>query len=99
MASKTVEFHEEARVESAAAFEWYFERSEMAASRFVAELNRDIALVVEAPQRWPAGVRGTRRILLQRFPFSVVYRELPSKIEVLAVAHEHRRPGYWRGRL
>ena len=99
MTSKTVEFHEEARLESAAAFEWYFERSEMAASRFVVELNRAIALIAEAPQRWPTGVRGTRRCLLQRFPFSVVYREFPSRIQVLAVAHGHRRPGYWKSRL
>ena len=55
MTSKTVEFHEEARLESAAAFEWYFERSEMAASRFVVQLNRAIALIAEAPQRWPTG--------------------------------------------
>jgi hypothetical protein len=40
MTSKAVEFHEEASLESAAALEWYLERSEMAASRFVAELNR-----------------------------------------------------------
>jgi hypothetical protein len=51
----------------------------MAASRFVVELNRAIALIAEAPQRWPTGVRGTRRFLLQRFPFSVVYRESPAK--------------------
>jgi plasmid stabilization system protein ParE len=99
MTSKAVEFHEEARLESAAAFEWYLERSEIAASRFVAELNRAIALIAVAPQRWPASARGTRRFLLQRFPFSVVYREFPSKIQVLAVSHGHRRPGYWKNRF
>lgn len=99
MTSKAVEFHEEARLESAAAFAWYLERSEMAASGFVAELNRAVALIAEAPQRWPTGVRGTRRFLLQRFPFSVVYRDLPAKIQVVAVAHGHRRPGYWKSRL
>jgi len=99
MTSKAVDFDEEARLESAAAFEWYLERSEMAASRFVAKLNRAMALIVEARQRWPTVVHGTRRFLLQRFPFSVVYREFPSKIQVVAVAHGHRRPGYWKSRL
>jgi len=98
MTSKAVEFHEEARLESAAASEWYLEGSEVAASRFVAELSRAIAAIAEAPQRWPAGVSGTRRFVLQRFPYAVVYRELPSKIQVLAVAHGRRRPGYWRER-
>ena len=99
MTSKAVEFHEEASLESAAALEWYVERSEIAAARFVAEVSRAVELIAEAPQRWPTGVHGTRRFLLQRFPFSVVYREFPSKIQVLAAAHGHRRPGYWKSRL
>ena len=99
MTSKSVEFHEEASLEYEAAFEWYFERSEPVASRFAGELNCAIGLIAEAPHRWPAGVRGTRRLLLQRFPFAVVYRELPSTIQILAVAHGRRRPGYWKQRV
>jgi len=94
MASKDVEFHEAAALEYEAAFQWYFERNPKAASRFAADLDRAIALISEAPQRWSAGILGTRRFFLQRFPFAVVYRELPSVIQVLAVAHGHRRPGY-----
>lgn len=99
MANKKVEFHEAASLELEAAFDWYLERSEPAASRFMAELSRAIAKIGEAPERWPGGKHGTRKFLLQRFPFAVVYRELPSSIQVVAVAHGHRRPGYWRERL
>ena len=99
MANKKVEFHEAASLELEAAFNWYLERSEPAASRFVAELNRAIAKIGEAPDRWTEGNNGTRKFLLQRFPFAVVYRELSSSIQVVAVAHGHRRPGYWRERL
>jgi hypothetical protein len=42
MTSKAVEFHEEASLEYAAAFEWYFDRSEPVASRFAGELERAI---------------------------------------------------------
>jgi plasmid stabilization system protein ParE len=99
MASKKVEFHEEASLEYEAAFEWYFERSTSVASRFAAELDRAIGMIAESPQRWPASTHGTRKFLLQRFPFAVVYRELPSIVQVLAIAHGHRRPGYWKERL
>ena len=98
MTSKEVEFHEAASLEFEAAFEWYLERSELVASRFVAEVNRAVGLIAEAPRRWPTGLHGTRRFLLNRFPFSLVYREFPSKIQVLAVAHGRRRPGYWKER-
>ena len=98
MANKEVEFHEAASEEFEAAFDWYLERSVGAAARFASELSHAISSIAEAPQRWPAGVQGTRKFLLRRFPFAVVYRELPSTIQVLAIAHGHRRPGYWKDR-
>lgn len=99
MANKRVEFHEASAEEYLAALDWYLERSGEAASRFAAELEQAVALISKAPQRWPASIHGTRRLLLRRFPFAVFYRELLSSIQVLAVAHTHRRPAYWRERL
>jgi len=99
MAAKQVEFHEEASAEYESAFEWYLERSELVASKFASELNRAIDRIAEAPQRWPRNVHSTRKFLLRRFPYAVVYRELPFVIQVLAVAHGQRRPGYWKNLL
>jgi hypothetical protein len=36
---------------------------------------------------------------VRRFPYHVVYIELPDRLQVLAVAHDRRRPAYWVGRL
>lgn len=41
---------------------------------------------------------GTRRIVLPRFPYSVVYEVHADHIVIVAVAHQRRRPGYWRDR-
>jgi plasmid stabilization system protein ParE len=98
MASRRVEFHEKASLEYEAALEWYLERSVLAASKFAAALSRAMDMIVDAPDRWPAGSHGTRRFLLQRFPFAIVYRELPAAIQVLAIAHARRKPGYWKQR-
>jgi plasmid stabilization system protein ParE len=94
-----VRFHEGAAAEYEAAFEWYYQRSEFVASRFADEMNRAIAVISEAPNRWPMANHGTRKFLLQRFPYAVFYREIPSGIQVLAVAHGHRKPGYWKSRF
>jgi plasmid stabilization system protein ParE len=99
MAAKSVEFLEEASAEYEEALDWYLTRSEASASKFASELAQAIGMIAEAPQRWPAGPHGTRKFLLHRFPFAVVYRELPSAIQILAVAHGHRRPGYWKTRI
>jgi len=98
MANKEVEFHEAASEEFEAAFDWYLERSAGAAVRLASEVSRTIASIAKAPQRWPVGIHGARKFLLRRFPFAVVYRELPTVIQVVAVAHGHRRPGYWKDR-
>ncbi|MBL8683290.1 MAG: type II toxin-antitoxin system RelE/ParE family toxin [Myxococcales bacterium] len=42
--------------------------------------------------------RRTRRLLLARFPFHLVYRVAPAELVVIAVAHTKRRPGYWKAR-
>ena len=38
-----------------------------------------------------------RRLPLAGFPYHVVFEELPDRVEVLAIAHDRKRPGYWRG--
>lgn len=98
MASE-VSLHEAASAEYEAAFEWYYLRSEFAASSFVEEVIRAIGEISQAPTRWPQITHGVRKFLLRRFPFAVFYRELPSGIQVVAVAHSRRRPGYWKRRL
>lgn len=40
----------------------------------------------------------TRRILVPRFPYQLVYRLRPNEIVVVALAHLKRRPGYWKNR-
>lgn len=97
MPGKPVEFHPEALEEAEAAICWYRERSDPAAAGFKQELERAVA-VAEAPQRWPAGVAGTRRFVLRRYPVCLVCRERPSSVQIIAVAHGRRRPGYWRDR-
>lgn len=95
---RELEYLEEAIVEAEAAARWYAERSPRAAARFSAELDEAEAAILERPEAWPAADSSTRRYLLRRFPFSVVYRVESSRILIVAVAHGRRRPGYWKAR-
>jgi len=36
---------------------------------------------------------------MKRFPFAIIYRDTPEAIQVIAIAHGHRRPGYWKKRI
>jgi len=99
VAAKSIDLHPEALEEWKSAVAWYLERNETAAVNFVAELDQAIALIAASPQRWPKGLHGTPKFVLQRFPFAIIYREREADVQVLAIAHGHRRPGYWKGRL
>jgi toxin ParE1/3/4 len=75
-ATKSVEFHEDAERDYLAAIEWYSSRNEVVSLRFAQQVTRAVLLIAEAPQRWPRYSRDSRRFVLRRFPFLVVYREL-----------------------
>lgn len=92
----SVEYLEEAVKEAAAAAAWYAERSPTAAAAFEAELLEAESAIRDLPNAWPPYDHGTRRYLLRRYPFAVVYRVDARRILVIALAHGKRRPGYWR---
>jgi plasmid stabilization system protein ParE len=92
-----LELHPEAIADAREARLWYAERSPDAADAFMSELDRALASIAEAPMRWPVKA-GARRYVMRRFPFVLVYRVSGSIVEVVAVAHGRRRPGYWKSR-
>jgi plasmid stabilization system protein ParE len=64
-----------------------------------ADLTRSLEFIQENPLLGSPFQSGTRRVLLHRFPYSVVYKVLDDRILVVALAHQSRRPGYWRARV
>jgi plasmid stabilization system protein ParE len=88
----------DAELREAAAF--YSERAAGLRQAFLDEFERVVQLAIEYPAIGAPYEAGTRRLLFERFPYGVVYRERsPSLLEVVAVMHLHREPGYWRDRL
>jgi plasmid stabilization system protein ParE len=91
-------FHQEADQELEEATAWYRARSDLAAQAFALEIDHAIRSISEAPLRWPQARRGERRFVLDRFPYTVLYRVKGDHAFITAVAHQSRRPGYWRHR-
>jgi plasmid stabilization system protein ParE len=65
---------------------------------FIAEFERSIGVLCDHPRLGPVWRGGTRRFPLRRFPYSIIYQIKPDEVRVIALAHQSRRPGYWRGR-
>ncbi len=92
-------FHPEADAEYAEAALYYAERGENLGGRFYDEIERVIAEIKTAPDRFRAYDPPARRNLARDFPYAVVYLDEPDRIWILAVVHLRREPGYWRKRL
>ncbi|WP_433936923.1 type II toxin-antitoxin system RelE/ParE family toxin [Sorangium cellulosum] len=88
----------EAEREVHEAFVWYAARDPDVADRFEAEVLSAFNRIAEAPEQGPELEPGVRRLLLQRFPYGLLYAVEPDRLLVLAVMHLRRRPGSWRGR-
>jgi toxin ParE1/3/4 len=92
----TYRFTIEAKTDLFSAVQFYESQREGLGTEFAIEFGLALARVLEAPRRWPEGERGTRRYRLDRFPYAIVYKALPSVVEIVAVFDLRREPGSWR---
>lgn len=93
----------EASDEAVAAAAWYDRERPGLGAEFEQALSAALDLFEEhlaplVPVPGLSGSRGAKRLLLRRFPYSIVVRESDEEYLVVAVAHQYRRPGYWRDR-
>ena len=51
------------------------------------------------PQAWASFSKRTRRCLVHRFPYGIIYQIREHEILIIAIAHLHRKPEYWKGRI
>jgi len=96
---KPLRIHEEARREANLATVRYAERSIPVSRRFRDELLWAFSRAASSPGRYPSYLHGTRRVLLKKFPYFVVFFDWQDEVFVVAVAHAKRRPGYWSKRI
>lgn len=94
-----LEFHPEALAELEQAKAWYDKQRLGLGESFFQEITAAVSRIREAPKTWPEYKRGTRRFLVHRFPFAVIYSQRANSLLVVAVMHLKRRPGYWQSRL
>lgn len=65
---------------------------------FLDDVDRSIEMLCESPRIGAAAGRTFRKLLLRRFPYSIIYALRDEEVIIVAVAHQRKRPGYWRRR-
>lgn len=77
---------------------WYDAQAPGLGRRFIDEMVTARKRIAERPYAWHPLGDGVRRFRLGRFPYGLIYVVEADEIVVLAVAHMHRKPHYWRQR-
>lgn len=97
-------FEDDADEEYRAAARWYEGRRDGLGTEFLDAVDAAINQVVRCPRagapvpRVPVDLP-VRRAPVKRFPYHVIYVEMEATIRVIAIAHDRRRPRYWKSRL
>jgi plasmid stabilization system protein ParE len=87
-----------AEIEMTEASTFYEAATSGLGAEFLDEVQRVIDLIREHPELGRSIDQGFRQALLHRFPFFLIYLIETDAILIVAVAHQRRRPGYWRNR-
>jgi plasmid stabilization system protein ParE len=91
--------HPEAMKDLRDAAEFYRSRADSTLSQsLLAEFERSIEVLLRHPGIGVLWRKEKRRLILKRFPYSLIYTVVGEPIRILAVAHSSRRPDYWRDR-
>ena len=92
---KQIIFLDPATKELTEAVAFYNERVDGLGKQFISELERTLDRIGRQPQSGRLMNSCTRRMLLSRFPYAVLYREEDKQIVIVAIMYKHRKPEYW----
>lgn len=96
---KDLIYHEDAEAELRATIDYYNDRQSGLGVEFFDEVRAAAELVRQMPGAFTLhGRHGLRVCRVKRFPFALYYQEMSDAIWIAAVAHNRRRPDYWRDR-
>ncbi|MEN6336072.1 MAG: type II toxin-antitoxin system RelE/ParE family toxin [Phycisphaerales bacterium] len=92
-------FHPEARIELLESIAYYGSHEPSLGVRFLDGITEAIRRIERHPNSYPRVPDTWRQCRIPRFPYGLVYVVTPDRIEIIAVVHLRRRPGYWRDRV
>ena len=89
-------FQRRATLELSEAAAWYEEKSKGLGHEFVRAVDAAIASITRNPFAYPTMRYHVRRMLLRRFPYSIMYRVSADEIVIVSIWHGRRNPRRWQ---
>lgn len=87
-----------ARAEFDDAVDWYEQQRPGLGEEFIMAIDAILGQIGATPERYPPVFQDVRRVVAQRFPYSVFYKVESKRVAVLAIFHGSRDPNIWQER-
>ena len=81
------------------AFSWYEDKRQGLGYDFLLQVDAGLRFIERNPKIFPSEHKGTRKYLIKRFPYKIVYLIEEERIVVLAVIHGRRNPKSTKERI
>lgn len=95
---KQLSFHPDVIHEIKGSYKWYEDKLEGLGDKYLSELEDGYTAIQNFPDTWATFQYGFKRYILNRFPFSILYKVTDTEIFIIAVMHNSRKPDYWLDR-
>ncbi len=95
---KQILFYPEAEKEMIEAAKWYESQQPDLGKRFLSSIQSSLSQITLKPNLFALIYKDIHRCITKTFPFGILYRIKKGNIEIIAVMHLHRKPGYWKNR-
>lgn len=93
-----IEFHPEAASELREATLYYQAQQAGLGERFLSTVQESLTRISNFPESFPVVFGNVRQCKVARFPYGIIFRSHVNYIQVIALAHSHRKPHYWSRR-
>ena len=90
--------HEEAQEELHDAVAWYETRQSGVGHRLLDEVLQALGRLESNPRVGARYSKSERFYRLKHFPYIIYFQEFADHLWIAAIAHERRRPRYWKKR-
>jgi len=99
MPASGIDFTRAAAREYEEAVRFYNEASHGLGFEFADTVRGGLATICRNPEAWPLLSPTTRRLLLRRFPYGIIYTLRNDRVLVIALMHRSRNPIRWQERI
>jgi toxin ParE1/3/4 len=94
-----IEYHPAIEGELAEIRDYYNDRCRNLGDDFINEFERQVLRIAAMPSRWMLVRGNTRRALMKRFPYLILFRVVnDAVIRIMVIKHERRHPAYGMNR-